>query len=198
MFMQTTFFNYQLSTISSAHRADVNAEEVESNNHEQTYSDGCEDAADDLDSLEPDQVAPAQGLQSRPDAVVEVEPESHEPNDVEQAVDDARPTVGEEGFDDSAAVLWVEDGGVNACQFGELHLEPEVVEVQQQEADNDDTQHEHVLRLPVHAFLTCLDGVAVIAACAVVEDGEVERVAEVHEHTQCQHAGTDECVPVGT
>ena len=68
-------------------------------------------------------------------------------------------------------------------QLGELHLEPEVVQVEQQESDNDDTQNEHVLRLPIHTFLTCLDGVTVVSACAIIKHCEVDCVAEMHQYT---------------
>ena len=47
----------------SAHLTDVHAEEVERNDHEQTNGDGSEHATDHFDSFEPDQVAPANGLQ---------------------------------------------------------------------------------------------------------------------------------------
>ena len=85
---------------------------------------------------------------------------------------------------------------MNTSQFGKLHFEPEVVQVQQQETQHDNAEHEHVLALPVHTFLTCTDSITVVAAGTVVLDSQHDGITEVYEHTQCQHACAGYCVPV--
>ena len=86
---------------------------------------------------------------------------------------------------------------MSAQNLYELHLRPEVVEVEQQAQQDDDAQHEHVLRSPRHARLLHRDGVTLRAACAVVVQREDDGVDEVHHDTQRQNGRSDECVPVG-
>lgn len=52
-----------------AHLTDINAEEIDDNDEEQTYCQCGKDAADDFYSFEPNGIAPAYCLQSRPNAV---------------------------------------------------------------------------------------------------------------------------------
>ena len=64
-------------------------------------------------------------------------------------------------------------------QFGEHHLIPELAEVQQHEQDNNQTQNEHVLRCPFHAFRTSVDSVTVVTTCLTVLQGKNDSVHEV-------------------
>ena len=58
-------------------------EGIDGNGDECEADDGSHDDADDLDSLEPGRTVPADGLEHAPEAVCEVEPQCHEPDDVE-------------------------------------------------------------------------------------------------------------------
>lgn len=180
-----------------AEHADAHAEEVEDYYCEEGYYKGGNDGADDLDALLPNEVVPTESVDCRPYTVVEVKPKRHEPDEVEDAINLTTNGCGEERLDISGTVLRVESAGVDACEFGKLHLEPEIVEVEHNETEHADAQHEHVLRLPVNAFLTRLDGITVVAARVAVLDGEPDGIREVDEHQQGKPEGTDDGIPVG-
>ena len=86
---------------------------------------------------------------------------------------------------------------VPAHDLHELHLGPEVEEVQCQTGQNDPAQYEHVLRSPVHARLGDGHLVTLLAARLVVVVGEPQGVGEMDQHAGGQHHRTGQRIPVG-
>ena len=78
----------------------------------------------------------------------------------------------------------------------ELHLAPEVDQVEQESEHYDHAQYEHVFRGPLYARLVYGHGITLIAASAVVVDGEDQRIDEVQDHQSGQHDRTGQCIPV--
>ena len=77
------------------------------------------------------------------------------------------------------------------------HARP-YVEVQHQETDDAETEHEHVLRVPVHAFFLTRHRVAVVTACRTVLNRQIQRVAEMHHYEEGQTERADEGIPVSS
>lgn len=100
------------------------------------------DVGDALQAGIPRVVGPSHGLEHRPYAVREVEPEGEEPHEVDHHVIPLREGVG----DQRSAVRRMESERVLvAAQYlHELHFSPEVEEVERQTAQNDESQYEHV------------------------------------------------------
>ena len=109
-----------------------------------------DDIGETLEAGIPRVVGPTHALEHRPYAVCEVEPQGCEPYDVEGYEVPLREGV----FDQSGAV----NGRIServlmtAHDLDELHLRPEVEEVECQTAQNDESDDEHVFRSPIHAF----------------------------------------------
>ena len=113
-------------------------------NEEAEHEQGCVDKADHLPTAEPGLTVPAQGVHSTPETVRQVEPDGHEPDDVEHHIDGIRE--GRLNLSETIGGSRVEmDRGE---QLGKHHVVPEVEEVQQQTQQNDDAEHQHVLRSP--------------------------------------------------
>ena len=130
--------------------------------------------------------------------MVQVEPEGAEPNEVEHAVHLSPNGLGEEGFHVRCTVLRVKHTGLDACHLSELHLKPEIVEVQAEETEYAEAQHEHVLRFPFHAFFLTRHRITVVTTSRTVLDGQIKRVAEMHQYQESQTKGTDEGIPVSS
>ena len=109
---------------------------VNSNNREAENDDRNECVADVHESLLPDLVAQTHCLECAPETVAKVKAESYEPNDVENY----NPKVLECLVKKEVRVF-----SVLAHELLELHLSPEVVEVESDEAENYDSEKEHVL-----------------------------------------------------
>ncbi len=151
-----------------------------------------------LQSRIPRVVGPAHGLEHRPYTVRQVEPQRSEPQQIDEdiiplreRVSDQRSTV---GCRDGAAA---DQRRVSAQDFDELHLRPEVEEMQCQTGQYDESDDQHVFRGPGHARLGDGDGIALLASCAIIVHGENQRECEVHEDAERQHGGAGQCVPVG-
>ena len=86
---------------------------------------------------------------------------------------------------------------VAAEELDELHLRPEVDEVDRQAGEHDETQYEHVFRRPGHAGLLNGDGIALRAAGAVVVEGEDQRIEDVDQDAGGEHGRTGQRIPVG-
>ena len=98
---------------------------------------GAHDNTDDAQAREPLLVVPADGLEHRPETMVEVEPDGYEPNDVEG--EDPPVT---EGVEKQQVRIF----SLTAGELLELHLGPEMGQVESQETEDDQTQDEHVHR----------------------------------------------------
>ena len=92
--------------------------------------------ADVSKSLLPDLVAETYSLECAPETVAKVKTKSYEPYDVKYNY----PPVLECLVEEEVRVL-----SVLAHELLELHLSPEVVEVESDEAENYDSEKEHVL-----------------------------------------------------
>lgn len=105
--------------------------------------DGCENVTDYIESLDPDLVAPANCLECAPETVGEVEPESSEPDDVENY----NPPLTECGIEKNVRIL-----SLSAGELSELHVSPEMSKVESKDSENDDSENEHVLGSPGLSF----------------------------------------------
>ena len=106
------------------------------NNRESENDDSYEYLTDDGESLLPYLIAHTDCLECAPEAVSKVEAESSEP----YYVDDYHPTVLECKVE---KLVWVLS--VVTLELLELHLCPEVVEVECYDTENYNSENEHVL-----------------------------------------------------
>ena len=95
--------------------------------------------ADVCESLLPDLVAETDCLECAPETVAEVKTESYEPYDV----DNYHPPVLECLVEEEVRIL-----SMLAHELLELHLSPEMIEVECYKTENDNSENEHVLRRP--------------------------------------------------
>ena len=109
---------------------------VNSNNREAENDDRNECVTDVHESLLPDLVAQTHCLECAPETVAKVKAESYEPSDVENY----NPKALECLVKKEVRVF-----SVLAHELLELHLSPEVVEVESDEAENYDSEKKHVL-----------------------------------------------------
>ena len=100
-----------------------------------------DDYAYDLDALEPGAAVPADGLEHAPESVGEVEPQGGEPEDVYHE----NPPVSEGLHKQRVGVV---DIGADSGELGELHLRPEMEQVEAEHSENHYSEHEHVARRP--------------------------------------------------
>ena len=127
------------------------AEVVENYDSEETYYEGCYDSTNAFNALHPYEVVEAHGVESGPYTMTEVEPQCNEPYEVECAVHLTPDRSSEECLNEASAIGWSElryrevVRTQDVHNFGELHLEPEVSHVENEEADYDETEHQHVL-----------------------------------------------------
>lgn len=109
-------------------------------NGSEAEEDDCgEDICNPFESLEPYFVVPADCLECAPEAVCEVEPECPEPDYVDDNIVPLSECQGKE-------FVWIFRFG--SCPFLELHVCPEVSEVECKYSENDDSEHNHVAGCP--------------------------------------------------
>ena len=109
--------------------------------HEEEDNQGGHDGADNLESLEPYLVVPADGLEHAPEAMAEVEPDCGKPDQV----DYKHPPLAEGRAEEIIRIiLEIPD----AEHFRKLHLGPEMGQVEEQDSKDDDSEDEHVLGCP--------------------------------------------------
>ena len=101
-------------------------------------NDSGNDHTDNLDSLEPGLSAPAHSLEHAPETVYEVEPESHEPNDI----DSKYPPLSECS---AKKEIWVIFELTYSKHLRKLHLGPEMGKVEEDYSKNDKTENKHIL-----------------------------------------------------
>lgn len=97
--------------------------------------DGCEDVAEYLESLLPDAVAETHCLECAPETVCKVEAERSEPYDIKES----HPPCSECRVEQFVRVLCV-----RAHELLELHVSPEMREVEAEDAEYDNSEGEHV------------------------------------------------------
>ena len=116
-------------------------ETVDRSGDEHQDDEGSDDHADHLETLHPGLAAPAHGLEHAPETMDEVKPDGHEPQQVQGQ--DPPPT---EGRDQQAVRIVLKRADTEHLR--QLHLGPEMAQVEAQEAKDHDTQDEHVLGRP--------------------------------------------------
>ena len=123
----------------------------------------------------------------------QVEPDGQEPDQIDQAVDRVAEQVG----DVSRSVGRPERSErVVSDDFGELHVIPEVVKVQQQSQYDDESQHEHVPRSPGYRFRRSFHGITLRAPRTAVVQRQDRCIDDMHHETGGQDQRPSECVPV--
>ena len=182
--------------IGSAGACQAGAEEVDENHDgEPEEYDRGDDVGDAFQTGVPGVVGPSDALEHRPYAVGEVEPQGGEPHEVDHHVVPLREGVADQR---GAVGGTVPEGvGVLSHELDELHLRPEVEEVEQQTGQDDESQDEHVFRSPCHARLLHGDGIALLSAGLVVAEREDDGVEEVDQDAGGEHDGSGQGVPVG-
>ena len=105
------------------------------NSREAEENQSCEDVGDDFESLEPDHVVPSESLECAPEAVGEVEPDGSEPDKVQNR----DPPSSEGGVKKIVRIGLLKPGEVL-----ELHVCPEMGEVERDESEDDDSEDNHV------------------------------------------------------
>ena len=109
-------------------------------NCREAENDYCYECIADIgESLLPVLVAETHALECAPETVAEVKTESYEPYDVNNNPDPAA----ECGVEEVVRVCCMV-----ALELCELHVSPEVVEVECDDTENDNSEYEHVLCCP--------------------------------------------------
>ena len=116
----------------------------------------------------------------------EVEPECTEPNDVDNPEDGVTKRVGNPIETSSRSICTLD-----ASEFSKHHVGPEIVEVYEKAANDDDTENEHVLGCPMYGLLAG-DGIRIIATCFPVLEGQDEGIDEMDDNEQSQTGSTKE------
>ena len=154
---------------------------VDCYNCETENDDRYKSIADISESLFPDLVAQTHCLECTPETVAEVKTESYEPYDV----DNYHPPVLECLVEKEIRILSVLDH-----ELLELHVSPEVVEVECHEAENDNTEKKHVLRSPLCLCLVSYS-ITLSTACLIVSVREDEGIDDVNDETSCKNRNHD-------
>ena len=163
-------------------------EGVDRGDDEHQADQGNEDQADDLHALEPGLAVPAHGLEHAPETVYHVHPEGREPDQV----DDNDPPAAEGNLQQQIGIILEV---AYAEHLRQLHLGPEMGQVEGDQAQDHDAQHEHVLGRP--GIRRGLAGHVIAlpaAACADILPGQPEAVQDVDGESQRQdrdHDGDD-------
>ena len=84
-----------------------------------------------------------------------------------------------------------------AEDFGELHFGPELDEVEDEESNDYDAEHEHVLRSPFNLRGLSDNVVGVVATSFAVLECQPDGVDNVDDEEGCKADGCNECIPVG-
>ena len=100
---------------------------------------GRDHHSDNLKASKPSSAVPTDGLEHGPEAVDQVEPQDHEPCRIK----DHHPPVLESGSEQQIRVF-----GFTAGEVLELHLSPEVGEVETEEAEDQQAEDHHILGSP--------------------------------------------------
>ena len=153
-------------------------EGVDRGEDEEEDDDDRNDGADDLEPLEPGLSAPADGLEHAPETVGDVQAHCNEPDDVEE--DD--PPFAEGDVQQEVGIVLII---AHAEHLGQLHLGPEMGQVEADETDDDDTEYEHVLGRPGIGRSLARHFIALPAAAGLeVLPGEPAAVDDVDQETE--------------
>ena len=160
-------------------------EGVDRGGGEEEDDEAGDDGADDLEPLEPGLSAPADGLEHAPETVGDVQADCHEPDDVEE---DDPPFSEGDVQEEVRIVLIIAD----AEHLGQLHLGPEVGEMEEDESDDDDAEDEHVLGGPGVGSGLAGHLVALPAAAGLeILPGQPASVSDVDEEAEGEDGNHD-------
>ena len=112
---------------------------VDSNCYEDEADKADQDDSDDFDPLHPYASAPADSLEHAPESVSEMEPECHEPNDVQSGDPPVAEVVGQK----DVRIVLIKLGS-DLEELGHLHVSPELGKVEEDESEDHDTEYKHV------------------------------------------------------
>ena len=122
-----------------------------------------------------------------------MEPDSAQPDDVEHYVN----RIGKRVLNECESIRR-HMSHRHTNQLGKHHVIPEVEQVKQQAEQDDETQHEHVLRSPLHLFRLYGNGVALTTTCTTVLCREDKSINDVSHSQGCQTQRSHDGIPVGT
>ena len=108
--------------------------------------------SDTFEARKPYFVAETCGVECAPETVVQVEPKSGEPNQVNDCENDAQTTIMEIVVNPVSAVARKSGNFFCTGKFGKHHLSPELSEVGDEAAQYDDTEYQHIFRRELHIF----------------------------------------------
>ena len=150
---------------------------VDSRSYKEEDNQSAYNDADNFEPLEPVLVVPTDRLEHAPETVVQMEPESNEPDNVEEEHPDVAEGLVEEG-------IGVVDGFFTH-ELLKLHLSPEMGEMEGEKSKNNDTENEHVLCRP--GISLCLAGYLIsldTASFLVVFYREVNTIADMDKEAE--------------
>ena len=155
-------------------------EGVDGSGNEQEDDDGSDDHADDLEPLEPGLSAPADRLEHAPEAVYEVEPDGGEPDEIE----DEDPPFAERGIQQEVRIVFEI---ADSKHLGQLHLGPEMGQVEADETEDDDAEDEHILGGPGIGFGLAGHFIALPASAGFhILPRQPASIDDVHEEAKCK------------
>ena len=149
--------------------------------HEEQDDERAHDNADDAQAGQPFLVVPTHGLEHAPEAMNQVEPQEHEPDEVQGE----QPPALERREQQVVRILRFQ----TQCgdEFAELHLCPEVHKMEADASEDDDAEHKHVLCAPTIVLCLGGHGVTLDASPAdIVLDGEPDTVNDMDSKAQGQ------------
>ena len=146
-------------------------------------NDNCyEEVAEVGESLLPDLVAQTHCLECAPETVAEVKTEGYEPYDV----DNYHPPVLECCVEEEVRILCV-----LTHELLELHLSPEVVQVECDETENDNSENKHILCCPRTSLSLVCNCITLSTTSLVVTVRKNECVSDVHDETERKYRDHD-------
>ena len=128
----------------------------------------------------------------------QVEPQRSQPDKVEDDEDGIREGIANQTSSIRRTRDSFDTEVVLTDDLSELHLSPEVEEVQDDPQDDDDTKSHHVLRSPFDALWLIDDSIAVITARLTILKRQDEGVDDVDEEETCQPDRSDQGIPVSS
>ena len=127
----------------------------------------------------------------------EVEPDGKEPNHVKNGVDDAAGGLAVESLRNPCESVGRTRANRITCKLSEHHVIPEVEQMEQQTEADDQSEHEHVLRRPLHLVGFVGHRIPVAAACLTVLKSQDDGIDEVDGDKRHQHHCRSHGIPVG-
>ena len=135
--------------------------------------------SDAFPTANPNLIVQTYGMESRPETVTEVKPQGPYPNDVNKS----HHRVGEL-VDNQFIGIFSRSSPDKMLQ---LHLRPEIEQMDNDNPQYDYTEYQHVARLPGGRFRQILHGITHVSASFPVIQGDDESIKDMNNESQCQH-----------